>query len=267
MISPQGNEVDIIARQIANAHTLFNVVCTLAWLPLIQLMVKIVTTIIPDGNETVKSTSQPQYLDEHVIDQPLVAMYLVSEETSRLGSSTVEVLQKLKSALHHGKDSKQFAAFHNMRKQVHGLQEEIADYITKMFSNASITEQQAEQLAGYLYVSNNLERISDRCRDIDHILKETSAMNKSFSMMASEQMDHSIDRVTDLLRKSMNAIQTGDRECAQEVILIRNVLRNEERKYHKSHLERVKSIECDPSLHVSYSTLLDNLERIADACA
>ncbi len=267
IISPQGNEVDIIARQIANAHTLFNVVCTLAWLPLIQLMVKIVTTIIPDGNETVKSTSQPQYLDEHVIDQPLVAMYLVSEETSRLGSSTVEVLQKLKSALHHGKDSKQFAAFHNMRKQVHDLQEEIADYITKMFSNASITEQQSEQLAGYLYVSNNLERISDRCRDIDHILKETSAMNKSFSMMASEQMDHSIDRVTDLLRKSMNAIQTGDRECAQEVILIRNVLRNEERKYHKSHLERVKSKECDPSLHVSYSTLLDNLERIADACA
>ena len=267
MISPQGNEVDIISRQIANAHTLFNVVCTLAWLPLIKLMVKIVTTIIPDGNETVKSTSQPQYLDEHVIDQPLVAMYLVSEETSRLGNSTVEVLQKLKSALHHGKDSKQFAAFHDMRKQVHDLQEEIADYITKMFSNASITEQQAEQLAGYLYVSNNLERISDRCRDIDHILKETSAMNKSFSMMASEQMDHSIDRVTDLLRKSMHAIVTGDRECAQEVILIRNVLRNEERKYHKSHLERVKSKECDPSLQVSYSTLLDNLERIADACA
>ena len=195
MISPQGNEVDIISRQIANAHTLFNVVCTLAWLPLIKLMVKIVTTIIPDGNEAVKSKSQPQYLDEHVIDQPLVAMYLVSEETSRLGNSTVEVLQKLKSALHHGKDSKQFAAFHDMRKQVHDLQEEIADYITKMFSNASITEQQAEQLAGYLYVSNNLERISDRCRDIDHILKETSAMNKSFSMMASEQMDHNIDRV------------------------------------------------------------------------
>ena len=114
----------------------------------------------------VITSSKKLYLDEHVIDQPLVAMYLVSEETSRLGSSTVEVLQKLKSALHHGKDSKQFAAFHDMRKQVHDLQEEIADYITKMFSNASITEQQAEQLAGYLYVSNNLERISDHATNI-----------------------------------------------------------------------------------------------------
>ena len=45
-ISPKGNEIDVISRQIANAHTTFNIVCTLIWLPLIPLMVKIVTTII-----------------------------------------------------------------------------------------------------------------------------------------------------------------------------------------------------------------------------
>ncbi len=266
-ISPKGNEVDIISRQIANAHTLFNIVCTLVWLPLIGVMVKIVTTIIPDGKEEATKEDQPKYLDEHVMDQPMVAMYLVSEESVRLGMDTVEVLDDLKHALHHGKDSEEFKTFHRKRKQVHALQGQIADYITKMFSNGNITEQQAEQLAGYLYVTNNLERISDRCRDIDHILKETSAANKSFSMIASEQMDASIDRVTDLLKKSMNAIQTGDIESAKEVIMIRNVLRNEERKYHKAHLERVKSKACDPSLQVSYSSLLDNLERIADACA
>lgn len=32
-ISPAGNEIDVISRQIANAHTTFNVVCTLVWLP------------------------------------------------------------------------------------------------------------------------------------------------------------------------------------------------------------------------------------------
>ncbi len=267
LISPTGNEVDVISRQIANAHTLFNVVCTLVWLPLVGVMVKIVTKIIPDGKEFEITADQPKYLDEHVMDQPMVAMYLVSEESVRLGQGTIEVLEDLKHALHHGDDSEEFKAFHDKRKQVHHLQGQIADYITKMFSNGNITEQQAEQLAGYLYVTNNLERISDRCRDIDHILKETSAANKSFSLIASEQMDNSIDRVSDLLKKSMNAIQTGDIECAKEVIMIRNVLRNEERKYHKAHLERVKSKKCDASLQVSYSSLLDNLERIADACA
>lgn len=267
MISPTGNEIDVISRQIANAHTLFNIACTIVWLPLIGVMVKIVTTIIPGGEEAEKEINEPQYLDEHVLDQPMVAMYLVSQETERLGQYTVEVMHLLKKALRKGENSKEFKAFHSQRKQIHDLQANIADYITKMFSMGNITEQQAEQLAGYLYVTNNLERISNRCRDIDHILKETVAQNKSFSLIASEQMDNSIERVTDLLSKSMYAINKGDTECAKEVILIRTVLRNEERKYHKSHLERVKSKECDPSLQVSYASLLDNLERIADGCA
>lgn len=41
-ISPKGNEVDVISRQIANAHTGFNLAMTLIWLPLIGIMVKIV---------------------------------------------------------------------------------------------------------------------------------------------------------------------------------------------------------------------------------
>lgn len=37
-ISTKGPEVSVISRQIANAHTLFNVTVTLIWLPLIPLM-------------------------------------------------------------------------------------------------------------------------------------------------------------------------------------------------------------------------------------
>lgn len=40
-ISPKGNEIDVISRQIANAHTGFNLVMTLIWIPLIPLMVKL----------------------------------------------------------------------------------------------------------------------------------------------------------------------------------------------------------------------------------
>mgnify|MGYP000775787062 FL=1 len=42
MISPKGNELDVISRQIANAHMSFNIINTLIWLPLLPVMVKIV---------------------------------------------------------------------------------------------------------------------------------------------------------------------------------------------------------------------------------
>ena len=47
-ISPKGPETAVISRQIANAHTVFNVAMALIWIPLIWLMVRIVTWIIPE---------------------------------------------------------------------------------------------------------------------------------------------------------------------------------------------------------------------------
>ena len=47
-ISPKGNEAEVISRQIANGHMMFNVINTLIWLPLIPLMVKIVKFIVKD---------------------------------------------------------------------------------------------------------------------------------------------------------------------------------------------------------------------------
>ena len=48
LLPPEGEELEIIARQIANAHTLFNALCTLIWLPLTPLMVRLVTTLVPE---------------------------------------------------------------------------------------------------------------------------------------------------------------------------------------------------------------------------
>ena len=47
-LSPAGPECAVIARQIANAHTLFNVCCALVWLPLTGRMVRLVTRLLPD---------------------------------------------------------------------------------------------------------------------------------------------------------------------------------------------------------------------------
>lgn len=94
-ISPKGNEVEVISRQIANAHTTFNVVCTLVWLPLIPLMVKIVTTIILGKDKKIKAAYEPKYLDNKMIDQPVAAMYLVSQELENLAGFAATMLTQL----------------------------------------------------------------------------------------------------------------------------------------------------------------------------
>ena len=48
LISPKGPELEVISRQIANAHTAFNVCCTLLWLPFLPWMVRLVCALVPE---------------------------------------------------------------------------------------------------------------------------------------------------------------------------------------------------------------------------
>lgn len=47
-LSPQSGELTVISRQIANAHTLFNLLCALVWLPFTARMERIVCKLFPD---------------------------------------------------------------------------------------------------------------------------------------------------------------------------------------------------------------------------
>ena len=94
-ISPKGPEVEVISRQIANAHTVFNITMTLIWIPLIWLMVKIVMRIIPDGKKTVYSNSEAMFLDVKLIGQPTAALQMVVKEILRCTEQVGENLKEL----------------------------------------------------------------------------------------------------------------------------------------------------------------------------
>ena len=216
-ISPKGNEVEVISRQIANAHTTFNVVCTLVWLPLIPLMVKIVTTIIPGKDKKIKAAYEPKYLDNKMIDQPVAAMYLVSQELENLAGFAATMLTQLKEAISVGKTSAAYDKFKKKLETVQHLQEDVTEYITRLFSSGNLTEQQSEQTAGLLYVTNNIQRIADRCQDIDGIWNQIESKGMKLSATANEELGNCIAITWDLLNQAMEAVKEGSSEQAEQV--------------------------------------------------
>ena len=96
-ISPKGAEVDVISRQIANTHTLFNISTMLIWLPLTFVLVKIVTKLIP-GKEDETPREAVMYLDYNIVDRPVFAIHLANKEINRLASFTREMIVKDKEA-------------------------------------------------------------------------------------------------------------------------------------------------------------------------
>ena len=265
-ISPKGNEVDVISRQIANAHTTFNVVCTLVWLPLIPLMVKIVTTIIRGDDKVQKTAFEPKYLDMKVVEQPAAAMVLVSKELNRLSELAETLLTGLKASLTADKTSETYLHFKENLEIVQHLQENVSDYITRLFSSGNLTEQQSEYTAGLLFINNCIQRIAERCVDVDKICMEISDSGKVLTKEASAEMENCIDVTSQLLDKAMEAVRHGDSSAAESVFKNKKKMQKAEKKFNKAHLNRVKNNLCDPSMTGYFSGIIYNIDRMADNC-
>ena len=265
-ISPKGNEVDVISRQIANAHTAFNVFCTVVWLPLIPVMVKIVTTIIRGKDKTVVMDQAPQYLDDKMIGKPLPAMYLVSEEMKRLANYSEMMVSALKDSISGVGGSYARQQYENAYQTVKELQECISVYITKLFSSGMLTEQQSEQTAGFLFVTNNIDRIADRCADIAAASDDMQLQGKDLSDKAVTELRQCIEIAQNLFTESMDSVINGDSSEAEIVIKNRSKMRKAQKKNTKAHLNRVEKKICDPALTQAYSSILYNLDRVADNC-
>lgn len=265
-ISPKGPEVEVISRQIANAHTTFNVVCTLVWLPLIPLMVKIVTTIVR-GDDTKKVHSyEPQYLDDKMIGQPIPAMYMVSNEINRIATSTEKMLKILKEIVSGDNKEETKSLFKKYHDAIKTLQDAIVTYISKLFTGGALTEVQAERVAGYLAIANNIDRIADRCGDVVDIYERIGTSEKILSEQAKEELAQCVTIAEELFEQAITAVATDNVDQAEQVIKDKKRMRKAQKKSTKKHLERLQENLCDPELTRAYSGILLNLDRVADNC-
>lgn len=265
-ISPKGDELDIISRQIANAHTTFNVACTLIWLPLIPVMVKIVKFIIRGEDKKNSDGFVAKYLDDKAMSQPAAAIYMAAKEISRLSAHAGKMIESMKNAIEKRNITDIRDKYVDEHDKVKELQDIIVDFITKLISSGNLTEKQAEQAAGLMVVSNNIERIADRCDEVDGLYKKILDNGQLLSDAAITDLTACMDMTEKLFSESMNAIITGDSETPDKVAADKKKIRKPQRQAGKAHLARVKKNTCVRSLTADYSALLYSMDRMADNC-
>ena len=265
-ISPKGDELDIISRQIANAHTTFNVACTLIWLPLIPVMVKIVKFIIRGEDKKNSEGFVAKYLDDKAMSQPAAAIYMAAKEISRLSVHAGKMIGAMRNAIEKRNITDIRDKYVDEHDKVKELQDIIVDFITKLISSGNLTEKQAEQAAGLMVVSNNIERIADRCDEVDGLYKKILDNGQLLSDAAITDLTACMDMTEKLFSESMNAIITGDSETPDKVAADKKKIRKLQRQAGKAHLARVKKNTCVRRLTADYSALLYSMDRMADNC-
>ena len=174
-------------------------------------MVKIVTWLVRGNDEKATVFWKPKYLDDKVVSQPAAAIYLVANEVDHLSELAASMLGTMKDAITEKQDrlwqEKLDESFHAVKK----LSDLLNNYITRLFSSGNLTEEQSEQAAVHLYVSNNIDRIADRCGEVSEICKQMKEEGKQMSEKALSDLRECIRISQSLFEGSMEAVREGNR--------------------------------------------------------
>lgn len=266
-ISPKGAEVDVISRQIANAHTGFNIAMTLIWVPLIWLLVKIVTTMIPDGEKESQDISKPRYLDDKLFGQPAAALTLVAKEVIRCSEMVDDILQKIAHVTLKGKrsDRKEIANDVNV---LQNLSEHITEYLANLFSAGVLTEEQATQTTGMMYVLGDMDRIAALCGDIIALIDGQKAKEKKaeLSKDAEKDLEKSLQLISEMYSRSVKVMGNGNAEDVKSMMKQREKVMELDLKMRKRHMKRVSNGKCKAELTKTYSKILQDIDRMGNSC-
>ena len=267
-LSPKGPEVDVISRQIANAHTGFNIAMTLIWTPLLPLMVKIVMKLLPDRRkQTAETLAQPKYLDRMLIGQPLPSLHLVSREVLHVGHMVRDILIQAESFSIKGIPE----MLHSIQKEsdaVRSVGKSIDDYTSSMFGDGSLTGEQASQLTGTILIKNDMVRISDLCEEIVKNISENDGQKKKYSRDAIKDLRDSFQKISELYGLILNSLIQGDtdEENADNIRKLKPEILSLDDRLRRRHMKRISKNKCSAELTGSFNDLLYDLARIGTCC-
>lgn len=196
-ISP-GNPVGIetlsqtniaIPRQIANAHTIFNVVLTLISIPFIGKFAKFINFIFPKKPAPEDKIKKLKYLDEKYIPTPALALSLAKQETILMGKLVQDMLTDiLKPFL--SKQTHVFKEISLKEERIDFLQQKINNYII-LITRQNIGEKRIRESFQIIYTVKEFEQMADVIsKTLFKKAREWSDSNLEFSNPGRKEIEY-----------------------------------------------------------------------------
>lgn len=262
-ISPKGPEIEVISRQIANAHTSFNVVCTILWLPFIGILVKIVTFLV--RGEDRARTGKSKYLDYNILNQPVFAIRMVTQEIEDMVQLVHGVLTDMRKNLSEHSEK----GFMEMKEKCDILSrrnDEIVKYLANLFSLGSLTERQTLYVSDMLIILDHLEHIIAQCRELNSCCNEIVEKKLQFSEDAESDIRREIENVMRMYEKIISFLQGKQENPLEEfnkekekLVIARNTAR-------KNNVKRMQKNMCQKESGAVFNRILFALERVTHDC-
>lgn len=255
-----GVDGDIVARQIANSHTIFNVTNTILLLPFTKYLVALVNRILPEDES--EELPKVKFIDDRLLETPSIAFGQSTNEIVRMGNLARKNLQYALDGFMDGNSDLIDKVYKN-ESIINLLEGDITRYLVKL-SNSDISDIQRAQLASYFHVVNDIERLGDHAENIADSAREKIDKNLNFSEDAINEIRNMSKLCIAAIDSSLACFADYNKEGATEVRKIEEKIDTFEKDLRNSHIRRLNSGICNATVGTMFLDLISNLERVGD---
>lgn len=252
--------------QIANAHTIFNIVTTCILLPFGTYMAKAAEHILPDHKKEEDEELRLKYIrpfeSSYAIGHSAVAVSQVRDEVGRMRDMVAKNIADSYDTLirYDDKTRKKVA---EREEYIDFLNKGISEYIVSLMA-AEMNMSDSRKINGYYSIISNLERIGDHAVNLAGYADDMKKWDLAFSDTVTEELSEmkkqclaALDTVKDVT--SANMVQAlGAAAAAEQKI---DDMRD---KYFKKQIQRLKKGKCKPQSGIVFSEVLTDFERMGD---
>ena len=260
---------DNVAAQIANMHTLFNVVTTLLLLPFGTYLAKLATKILPEKKDENVDVMHMEFIRpmetkrDTQIGLSAIAVTSIRKEIHRMMTMAKENVDMSFEAVKEGKTI-HLKEVKEREEYIDFLNKEISKYISKTLVNES-NPRDSKYISALFKVCGNVERIGYHAMNICGYTKTIERQNISFSSEVKREIDEMkkiCDQALDYLAEIGQ--EPGQKEDIQVIEDIEQKIDDMTEDYRQKQLERMQKGTCSEEGCIIYSEMLTDFERIGD---
>ncbi len=271
-ISPVGDEnltglsylADVVPRQIANAHTVFNVVLTFTLLPFTKLAATFIEWVLPDVPEVEKdSIYKTKYLEESLISTPALALNLAKAEIIRVANKVQKMVEQVLVPFLNN-DREVIDRILEEEAEVNYLNIKTIQYLTEI-SQKSLQEERADEVFQMMHCLTELEQIGDVVsKRLVPLANKRMDLNLSFSAEGKLEIEDYHLRSMKQISRAIEVLKDVNLQDAKRMEKKYKKYRLMELELRRTHFDRLRD-KVPETIETSqiHLELIDLLKRIS----
>lgn len=250
-------------RLVADAHTVFNLVVALAFLPFLGPVARLLERAFPDRVEA-SDPSRPVYLDPAAAETPAIAIGHAAREALRMSDLLETMIAGMRRAL-DDRDRKRLAEAMALDDALDRLEGAIKTYLSRLDPEVLSAEEEA-RLAAVLGFVINLEHAGDIVhRDVAASVGKYVERGFAFTPDGEAEMREVFDRILANLRAAASVFVTENVTAARHLAAEKQVFRTIETRVVAEHFTRLReAAEGGRDAGALHLDLIRDLKRIND---